>query len=155
MEWIYIWISSHLDGLAVPHRKVYWNWSIRNINRFAANSFFLSCADSLICRKYIKKKSTGDSSGLPFICGFLSCSLWLCYARVTNESSIWLVNIIGSALFFLYSLVYYVFTVNKSALLKQFSVALMILMLCIGYIHSQDDVWNAKEAVGTGYASTA
>lgn len=27
---------------------------------------------ALICLKYIKKKSTGDSSGFPFICGFLS-----------------------------------------------------------------------------------
>lgn len=110
--------------------------------------------DSLVCHKYIQRKSTGDSSGLPFICGFLSCSLWLCYARVTNDPSIRLVNIVGSALFFLYTLVYYVFTVNKSALLKQFSVALLILMLCFAYVQSQENVTDAKDAVGKGLLST-
>lgn len=103
---------------------------------------------SLVCHKYIQKKSTGDSSGFPFICGFLSCSLWLCYSHVTNDSSIHLVNVIGSTLFFLYTLVYYVFTVNKTALLKQFSLALLVLMLCLVYIHATDNVADAKVAVG-------
>lgn len=111
-------------------------------------ALFYSTFASLVCHKYIQKKSTGDSSGFPFICGFLSCSLWLCYSHVTNDPSIHLVNVIGSTLFFLYTLVYYVFTVNKTALLKQFSLALLVLMLCIVYIHSTDNVAEAKVAVG-------
>lgn len=67
---------------------------------------------------------------------------------MTNDPSIHLVNVIGSTLFFLYTLVYYVFTVNKTALLKQFSLALLVLMLCIVYIHSTDNVAEAKVAVG-------
>nr|XP_014085444.1 sugar transporter SWEET1 isoform X3 [Bactrocera oleae] len=35
----------------------------------------------IICRKYIQKKSTGESSGLSFICGFLSTSFWLRYVN--------------------------------------------------------------------------
>lgn len=102
----------------------------------------------LVCHKYIQKKSTGDSSGFPFVCGFLSCSLWLCYARLTQDASIHLVNAIGSTLFFLYTLVYYVFTVNKVALLKQFVLALLVLVLCTGYIQTADSVDEAKETVG-------
>ncbi|XP_055602391.1 sugar transporter SWEET1 isoform X10 [Uranotaenia lowii] len=49
----------------------------------------------LICRKYIRKKSTGDTSGLPFISGFLSCSLWLKYGLLSHEHTVIFVNIIG------------------------------------------------------------
>ncbi|XP_055602390.1 sugar transporter SWEET1 isoform X9 [Uranotaenia lowii] len=50
----------------------------------------------LICRKYIRKKSTGDTSGLPFISGFLSCSLWLKYGLLSHEHTVIFVNIIGT-----------------------------------------------------------
>nr|AAD03390.1 saliva [Drosophila melanogaster] len=86
------------------------------------STVFQFLSGAMICRKYIQKKSTGDSSGVPFICGFLSCSFWLRYGVLTNEQSIVLVNIIGSTLFLVYTLIYYVFTVNKRACVKQFGV---------------------------------
>jgi len=102
----------------------------------------------VICRKYIQKKSTGESSGFPFICGFLSCSFWLRYGIFTSEKSIILVNIIGSSLFFLYSLVYFVFTVNKKSYIKQSGIILAILLGVIFYTNSIEELTQAVHVMG-------
>lgn len=67
---------------------------------------------------------------------------------MVNNASIRIVNSIGSTLFFTYTLVYYVFTVNKTAVLKMFALALTVILLCVGYIHSTENVDDAKESVG-------
>ncbi|KAG4071453.1 hypothetical protein HA402_011607 [Bradysia odoriphaga] len=103
---------------------------------------------SLVCHKYIQKKSTGDSSGFPFICGFLSCSLWLTYGKLTNERSVVIVNTIGSMLFLLYTVIYYVFTVSKSSFLKQFFLALLTLLLTLGYVQYETDFDQARQVMG-------
>nr|XP_036223805.1 sugar transporter SWEET1 isoform X2 [Bactrocera oleae] len=81
----------------------------------------------IICRKYIQKKSTGESSGLSFICGFLSTSFWLRYGMLTDERSVILVNIIGSFLFLCYTMIFYIFSVNKKSYMRQFGIVLCIL----------------------------
>lgn len=68
-----------------------------------------------------------------------SCSFWLRYGVLTNEQSIVLVNIIGSTLFLIYTLVYYVFTVNKRAFIKQFGFALTVLISVIWYTNRLED----------------
>ncbi|KAI8035780.1 sugar transporter SWEET1 [Drosophila gunungcola] len=103
------------------------------------STVFQFLSGAMICRKYIQKKSTGDSSGVPFICGFLSCSFWLRYGVLTNEQSIVLVNIIGSTLFLVYTLIYYVFTVNKRACVKQFGFALTVLVVVIIFTNQLED----------------
>ncbi|XP_030387027.1 sugar transporter SWEET1 [Scaptodrosophila lebanonensis] len=103
------------------------------------STVFQFLSGAVICRKYIQKKSTGDSSGFPFICGFLSCSFWLRYSVLTNEQCIVLVNIIGSTLFLVYTLVYYVFTVNKRAYVKQFAVVVAILVTVIFYTNQLEN----------------
>ncbi|XP_068143792.1 sugar transporter SWEET1 isoform X1 [Drosophila tropicalis] len=97
------------------------------------STVFQFLSGSIVCRKYIQKKSTGDSSGLPFICGFLSCSFWLRYGVLTNEQSVVLVNVIGATLFLGYILTFYVFTVNKRCYVKQFAFVLLILIGVIWY----------------------
>ncbi|EDW02266.1 sugar transporter SWEET1 [Drosophila grimshawi] len=104
------------------------------------STVFQFLSGTVICRKYIQKKSTGDSSGVPFICGFLSCSFWLRYGVLTNEQSIVMVNMIGSTLFLVYTLIYYVFTINKRTYVKQFAVVLFVLIAVIVYTNRlQDD----------------
>ncbi|KAH8394771.1 hypothetical protein KR222_005151, partial [Zaprionus bogoriensis] len=103
------------------------------------STIFQYLSGAVICRKYIQKKSTGDSSGVPFICGFLSCSFWLRYGVLTNEQSIVMVNIIGSTLFLVYTLVYYVFTVNKRSYVKQFAIVLALLVGVIVFTNSLHD----------------
>ncbi|ALC42194.1 slv [Drosophila busckii] len=103
------------------------------------STVFQFLSGSVICRKYIQKKSTGDSSGLPFICGFLSCSFWLRYGVLTNEQSVVTVNIIGSTLFLIYTMIYYVFTVNKRGYVKQFGIVLAILIGVIIFTNTLED----------------
>ncbi|KAM7343111.1 sugar transporter SWEET1 [Cochliomyia hominivorax] len=103
---------------------------------------------AIICRKYIKKKSTGDSSGFPFICGFLSCSYWVHYGMLSTERSVVLVNTIGVTLFLIYTLIYYVFTVNKNVYVKQFLIVLTALFGIVFYINGIADVEKAQNFMG-------
>lgn len=77
-----------------------------------------------------------------------SCCLWLNYGRLNNDHSVTLVNVIGSTLFLCYTVVYYVFTVNKTTLLKQFSMAWFVLLMSIAYIQYEDDHEQAVQATG-------
>lgn len=76
------------------------------------------------------------------------CSLWLTYGKLTNERSVVIVNTVGSMLFLLYTVVYYVFTVSKSSFLKQFSVSLMTLLFTIGYVQYETDLDKAIQTMG-------
>ncbi|XP_037946313.1 sugar transporter SWEET1 [Teleopsis dalmanni] len=109
---------------------------------------FQYLSGAIVCHKYMQKKSTGDSSGFPFICGFLSCSLWLRYGCFTNEQTIAFVNIIGAMLFFMYAVLYYIFTVNKKPYLKQFSAVLLILLAVILYTNQETDNDKAVKIMG-------
>ncbi|XP_073811206.1 sugar transporter SWEET1 [Musca autumnalis] len=103
---------------------------------------------AVICRKYISKKSTGESSGFPFICGFLSCSYWVLYGMLSNEHSVVLVNSIGVTLFLIYTLIYYVFTVNKNAYVKMFLFVLTALCGIAFYINTIPDIQQAQNFMG-------
>lgn len=67
----------------------------------------------LVCQKIVQKKSTGDMSGFPFICGFLSTSLWLHYGFLIHEGSIVLVNTVGATLQLAYIVTFYVYSIKK------------------------------------------
>lgn len=128
---------------------------------------------SVICKTYIDKKSTGDTSGLPFICGFLryidflphfslkssksttfyiiiyfSCILWLKYGSLRNEDSVVLVNSIGALLFFTYTVVFYVFTVNKTIILRQFATVVIFIISVVSYCNYENDAKHASNTVG-------
>lgn len=100
---------------------------------------------ALVSYKYIAKKSTGDSSGFPFICGFLSCSLWLKYGVLAQESLVILVNIIGTTLFLLYVVIYWMFTINKKSTTRQLTFALTILLGSIYYTQIYEE--NPRKAL--------
>uniref|UniRef100_A0A182JY06 Sugar transporter SWEET1 n=1 Tax=Anopheles christyi TaxID=43041 RepID=A0A182JY06_9DIPT len=87
--------------------------TIATVLQFLTGTVFFVCDSSVICNRYIRKKSTGDTSAFPFISGFLSCFMWLKYGVLTEESTLILVNFIGSALFFSYAVVFFIFCVNK------------------------------------------
>lgn len=80
---------------------------------------------------------------------FIRCSLWLTYGKLTNETSVVIVNTIGSMLFLLYTVVYYVFTVSKSSFLKQFFMALVSLLLTVAYVQYETDIDKATQMMGT------
>lgn len=74
--------------------------------------------------------------------------MWLTYGKLTSERSVVIVNTIGSMLFLLYTVVYYVFTVSKSSFLKQFFMSLLTLLLTIGYVQYETDLDKAIQMMG-------
>ncbi|KAL1376874.1 hypothetical protein pipiens_016630, partial [Culex pipiens pipiens] len=103
---------------------------------------------SVICHRYIRKKSTGETSGFPFVSGFLSCFLWLKYGMLTQEHVVIFVNIIGSVLFFSYVLVYFTFSINKRIVIRQFLGACVFIMLCTIYTTYESNKEKAVNVSG-------
>lgn len=101
-----------------------------------------------MCRRYINNKSTGDSSVFTFITGIITSAVWLKYGLLTNERSLIIVNSIGVASMFGYTLIFYLFTVRKRETLKALSFSSMFLIIIFFYISIQTDRLKAAEIVG-------
>lgn len=52
---------------------------------------------------------------------------------MANEKAVILVNIVGSTLFFIYFVVFWMFTINTRTLYRQFFAAILILGLTLSY----------------------
>ncbi|KAJ8683263.1 hypothetical protein QAD02_019055 [Eretmocerus hayati] len=102
----------------------------------------------LVCRKFIKNKSVGDASGLAFVTGFISCSLWMIYGMLINDKSITVVNIFGSSLQFFYAFTFYIYTVKKNVIVKQMLVALTFISFMYLYWFASSDVDSVARLVG-------
>ncbi|XP_013186447.1 sugar transporter SWEET1 [Amyelois transitella] len=92
---------------------------------------------TLVCKQYVKNQTTGESSPLPFLCGMLSCGLWLLYGLTINDDTITLVNTIGIILMTSYTIIFYIYTLNKSSLIKQIGLIGGILILMTHYVSSE------------------
>ncbi|XP_052897067.1 sugar transporter SWEET1 isoform X1 [Anopheles moucheti] len=103
---------------------------------------------TVICNRYIRKKSTGDTSAFPFISGFLSCFMWLKYGVLTEESTLILVNFIGSALFFSYAVVFFIFCVNKREVIRQMMLISCIILSATFYTMFESDVEKSIRIIG-------
>lgn len=67
---------------------------------------------------------------------------------LSDERSVVLVNTIGVTLFLIYTLIYYVFTVNKNAYVKQFLFVLTALFGIVFYINGIADIVQAQNFMG-------
>ncbi|XP_058833291.1 sugar transporter SWEET1 [Topomyia yanbarensis] len=103
---------------------------------------------SVICHRYIRKKSTGETSGFPFVSGFLSCFLWLKYGILTREHTVIFVNTIGSALFFSYVVIYFTFSVNKRVVIRQCLAVCSFILICALYSTYEPDVDKIISVIG-------
>ncbi|XP_035792669.1 sugar transporter SWEET1-like [Anopheles albimanus] len=103
---------------------------------------------SIICRRYFKKKSTGDTSAVPFISGFLSCFMWLKYGVLTEESTLILVNFIGSALFLTYTVIFFLFCVNKREVVRQIMVVSCVILSATLYTTFSADTERSVRVIG-------
>ncbi|XP_058460473.1 sugar transporter SWEET1 isoform X2 [Malaya genurostris] len=103
---------------------------------------------SVICHRYIRKKSTGETSGFPFISGFLSCFLWLKYGILTREHTVIFVNTIGSCLFFSYTVIYFTFSVNKRIVIRQTLAVGSFILICTLYSAYETDVDKIIRVIG-------
>lgn len=91
----------------------------------------------LVCRQYLKNRTTGEASALPFISTMLSCSFWLLYGLVRHEDKIIFVNTIGVVLMSVYTSVFYCYTPKKMTVLKQLFLMTFFLLLVIGYVYNE------------------
>lgn len=77
------------------------------------------------------------------------CSLWLKYGILANETTVILVNAVGSTLFFCYFIVFWMFSVNTSAIYRQFFSAILVLGLVLSYTeYFEENRAEAIEVVG-------
>lgn len=78
-----------------------------------------------------------------------SCALWLKYGVLANEVTVVLVNAVGAILFFIYFVIFWLFTVNTSAIYRQFFACITILGLTLSYTdYYEIDRKEAVEVVG-------
>ncbi|KAK4875208.1 hypothetical protein RN001_011630 [Aquatica leii] len=103
-------------------------------------------AGTLVCQKIVQKKSTGDISGLPFVSGFLSTSLWLRYGFLIGDHSLILVNTVGATLHFSYAVVFYLYSIKKTVILRQFFGSIGILLTILAY-----SVYESNKEVSIKY----
>ncbi|XP_058054695.1 sugar transporter SWEET1 [Anopheles bellator] len=103
---------------------------------------------TIICRRYILKKSTGDESAFPFISGFLSCFTWLKYGVLTKEDTLILVNFIGSALFLIYTVIFFLFCVSKRQVVRQIMVISCVILSATIYTTFSSDLERSIRVIG-------
>lgn len=102
-------------------------------------------AGILVCKKYIRNGTTGDSSGLAFVTCFMSCSLWLKYGMLIGDLFIVAVNVFGTILQICYVQIYILYSVKKSTTIKQFILASCFVLIVYFYsIYEEDKVLAAK-----------
>ncbi|CAJ0947803.1 unnamed protein product, partial [Mesorhabditis belari] len=86
-----------------------------------------------ICWKIWKRSGTKDISGMPFIMGLIGASFWLIYGFLRSDSTMIAVNVVGSSLFFGYSIFYLVMSKPRTSFAIQllFSISLVSLMVVL------------------------
>ncbi|KAM3963410.1 sugar transporter SWEET1 [Aphomia sociella] len=95
---------------------------------------------TLVCKQYVKNRTTAEASPLPFLGGVLSSALWLLYGLTKHDDKIVLVNTIGITLMASYTVVFYIYTFKKSSLLKQIFVTMSLIIFFIGYVSIEEDI---------------
>nr|XP_053625275.1 sugar transporter SWEET1 isoform X3 [Plodia interpunctella] len=94
---------------------------------------------TLVCKQYVKNQTTAEASALPFLLGVLSCGIWLLYGLTLNDGTIVLVNTIGIVLMAIYTVIFYMYTLKKSSLIKQVLLIVGLLILTTFYVHMERD----------------
>ncbi|XP_045785473.1 sugar transporter SWEET1 [Maniola jurtina] len=115
--------------------------SIRELVSFSAviTTILQFLSGTLVCKQYVVNRTTAESSPLPFVCGFLSCGVWLLYGLIKQDNIIILVNIVGVTLMISYVFIFYIYTFKKSSLLKQFLLSLLLYSFIMGYMSVETD----------------
>ncbi|XP_014480900.1 PREDICTED: sugar transporter SWEET1 isoform X2 [Dinoponera quadriceps] len=70
-------------------------------------------AGVLVCKKYIKNGTTGDSSVLAFVTCFMSCSLWLRYGTLIRDFFVVCVNFFGMLLQICYIIIFTLYSLKS------------------------------------------
>lgn len=102
----------------------------------------------LVCRAFMKKGTSDDTSPFPFVCGFLSCSLWTGYSKLLGDFTLIYINLLGSLMMFSYICAYYVYTNRKSRIMKLIVGVVVILITMQMHTSSIKEIDKKKEHLG-------
>lgn len=105
-------------------------------------------AGILVCRKFVRNGTTGDTSGLAFVSCFMSCSHWLCYGLLIGDPFIVMVNVFGAILQLCYVVTFMLYSVKKSIIMKQFTVAITFVTIIYIYSIFESDRSLAAQRIG-------
>ena len=94
---------------------------------------------SQVCYEIVKKKTTGDVSGLTFLVGVMMTFSWWSYGRIVSDSSITLVNGVGLVLQSVYSVCYLTYSAERCGSTTTGSVLLATAALTRAPAGSTDD----------------
>ncbi|GLG98974.1 Sugar transporter SWEET1 [Gryllus bimaculatus] len=101
-----------------------------------------------MCRKFMIDGTTGETSSLPFVVGFLSSSLWLKYGLMQGEPSLIIVNSVGAIMQLCYIAVFYLYCPRKMVVIQQLLGVALIQALTILYTIIESDQEVAIKRVG-------
>lgn len=101
-----------------------------------------------VCKVFMKKGTSDDTSPFPFICGFLSCAVWTGYSKLLGDFTLIYINVLGSLMMFGYISIYYIYTSRKSRIFKMIIGVVIALIVTQVHITSIENIDEKKEHLG-------
>ena len=89
-----------------------------------------------VVRGFLRKGTSGEASGLPFVAGALNCGIWFKYALLIDDTAMKLVNGIGVLLLSSSAAIFYKYTPNRTSVLKQIVFAVGFFATISFYVNS-------------------
>jgi len=115
-----------------------WQNEIGNAATVCTIGMFLSGLD--ICAKFYKNKTTGEVSPMSFLVGMVMTFVWYNYGQLIGDSNISTVNGTGLILQSLYTLIFYLYTANKTNMTKKIFLVMVLQAAVHFYISTGSDV---------------
>lgn len=102
-----------------------------------------------VVRGFLRKGTSGEASGLPFVAGALNCGIWFKYALLIDDTAMKLVNGIGVLLLSSSSAIFYKYTPNRTSVLKQIVFAVGFFVTISFYVNSMnEELGHARYILG-------
>nr|CDJ90225.1 MtN3 saliva-related transmembrane protein domain containing protein [Haemonchus contortus] len=80
-----------------------------------------------ICIEILRRRTTQEISGVPFLMGLLGGAFWLRYGFLKDDSVMIIVNVVCISLFTVYCIFYLIFANNRCSFLTKLSFVLSII----------------------------
>ena len=103
---------------------------------------------SQVCYEFVKKKTTGDVSGLTFLVGVMMTFSWWSYGRIVADSSITLVNGVGLILQTLYSICYFSYSTERCGTTTTSTIFTVSFIVILNIIINSFDPAAVKSKLG-------
>ncbi|XP_052802287.1 sugar transporter SWEET1-like isoform X2 [Mya arenaria] len=114
------------------------------------SSFTFQLVGMHVCYGIIKKGSLGDMSSFTFISYFVACAVWLKYGLIVNNWVLIAVNAYGAFLNFIYTMIFYRYSVKKTQIHRFFLLGVAMTISPLTYVkYYQTDSSMALNHLGS------